>query len=339
VVVLAAAAVGGVYVFGQSEETNVYVAGWDMSLGAKRAFAGEELTGMRMTAPVDGSEAKSVFVPSDGDMFNMYWVGSYKNEQGEMVAFLAKPGDDSLQELSNPDFGCEAQSVYVSGGDVYVAGVFSYLPMLWKNGEIVILDGLSKKGGKAFSVFVSDNDVYVAGFKNNEQDIVVATLWKNGQAQRLSDGRRNAYAFSVFVSGRDVYVAGFEENTQGNTVATLWKNGQAQRLSDERRNAYALSVFVSGRDVYVAGRENNAQGKGVATLWKNGRAQRLSDGGSTAVANSVFVSGRDVYVAGGEDSLYGTRTRLWKNGKVQNSTDEPGYLNSVFVVKKKKGKE
>jgi hypothetical protein len=102
----------------------------------------------------------------------------------------------------------------------------------------------------AYAVFVSGNDVYVAGYTNTShgsrnytsEDHGVATLWKNGKAQRLSNN--DSRARSIYVSGADVYVAGYEKNARGKNVAVLWKNGVAQRLSDGYYDAEARSIFV-----------------------------------------------------------------------------------------------
>jgi hypothetical protein len=129
------------------------------------------------------------------------------------------------------------------------------------------------------AITASAQNVYVAGYTTNAQQIYVATLWKNGVAQKLSDGKTNAQANSVFVSGEDVYVAG---SVGGDAV--LWKNGVAQNIAGS-----VNSIFVFGEDVYVAGYTTNAQRIPVATLWKNGVAQKLSDGKTYAQANSIFV--------------------------------------------------
>ena len=121
-----------------------------------------------------------------------------------------------------------AASVFVSGSDVYVAGVVNNVATLWKNG---VATSLSEGASSSTSVFVSGSDVYVAGEVDN-----VATLWKNGAPASLPAG---AYAHpkSVFVSGSDVYICG--PNGFG---AVLWKNGVATALTDA---TYASSVFVT----------------------------------------------------------------------------------------------
>ena len=123
-----------------------------------------------------------------------------------------------------------AFSVYVSDGDVFVAGnVWDsdkevIRATLWKNG---IAQTLSYIDSRAFSVVVSDGDIYVAGWEDN-----MATLWVNGVSQRLS--YNDSFANSVFVSGDDVFVAGNAGMRWGgygdNSRATLWVNGTPRRL-------------------------------------------------------------------------------------------------------------
>ena len=111
-----------------------------------------------------------------------------------------------------------------------------------------------------------------------------------------------------------------------------------------------------GQDVYVAGFENNAQKNSVARLWKNGKLQHLENGQDNILnssgeygelyeskAYSVFVSDNDVYVTGyemfrknielpnGTRWKYTTRARLWKNGIMQNLSNE-GLDDMAFSV-------
>jgi predicted heme/steroid binding protein len=221
-------------------------------------------------------------------------------------------------------------------GDVYIAwtgAVFGNdiltLALVSKPG---VLFGLSSDSSNANSVFVYGNDVYIAGRRYTEQGNAIAVLWKNFQAQNLTDEVLYGNANSVYVSNGDVYVAGFERNTRGIYVAKLWKNGIAQNLTDGTYNGNAFSVFVYGSDVYVAGGESNAQDVFTAKLWKNGITQNLTDGTRFGAAYSVFVYGSDVYTAG----IRNNNAVVWKNGVAQDLTTDgitnnSRVANSVFV--------
>ena len=128
---------------------------------------------------------------------DVYIVGSEDmniNTFSNSIAKLWKNG--TAQNLTDKtNFTGWANSVFVSAGNVYVAG--------------------NDRG----SIFSGNFD----GFKNSS-----ATLWKNGVVQyHLTNGTNWELASSVFVSGNDVYVAG-EDN--GN--AKLWKNRTAQNLGN-----------------------------------------------------------------------------------------------------------
>jgi hypothetical protein len=260
----------------------------------------------------DDYHASSVFV----DGTDVYVAGYHGNttdvrENGgvhriiQIRALLWKNGEP--QYLTDGSQQVFANSVFVSEGDVYVAGnVFpesnnDYRAVLWKNGEAQYL---SESGHHSYasSIFVSGGDVYVVGTEVNGEE-GGAVLWKNGNRQYLGSAQ-NCSATSLFVSGDDVYVVG----NRGWYEAILWKNGEPQPLSDGSQFAVARSVFVSNGDVYVSG-YNGLENPPV--VWKNGEAQLL--GGGNGEANSIFVSNGDVYVTGEiEDDAV-----IWKNGAVQ----------------------
>jgi len=79
-----------------------------------------------------------------------------------------------------------ANSVYVSGGDVYVAGSAG---TLWKNG---VVQPIIDNARSFYSVFVYGNDVYTAGVDGKGDH-----LWKNGELQEL-EGMGN-WVHSVIV--------------------------------------------------------------------------------------------------------------------------------------------
>lgn len=232
----------------------------------------------------------------------------------------------------NTSGGADANSVYVSGTDVYVAGSdSSSQPVIWKNGVPTILStpGLQ---GEAFSIYISGADVYVAGYEYDINNAIrTAKIWKNGIATSLTNGNTNAEAYSIFVSGTDVYVAGYEFNGLYN-VAKTWKNGSFTPLSNGTSHARARSVFVSGIDVYAVGYEVNGSNN-TALIWKNGSPTSLSSGTTVALSFSVFVSGTDVYAAGYE--ILGGKyvARLWKNGVASSLTNgiNDAFAQSIFV--------
>ncbi len=236
--------------------------------------------------------------------------------------------------LTSGTHPARANSVFVSGTDVYVAGyeysTWGDIAVVWKNGVATNLAGGVYPNGSSYdahanSVFVSGTDVYVAGYAYN-----AAIIWKNGAATQLAGGTIQNYAeaFSVFTSGPDVYVAGttqFFYPNDNSRAATLWKNALRTDFNTYSITASANSVFVSGTDVYVAGGEQVA-GSTTAKVWKNGVATTLSNDFSDA--NAVVVSGADVYVAGHTSNT----AMVWKNGvAIQLSIVPSSDAKSVFV--------
>ena len=263
---------------------------------------------------------------------NVYVAGSIGN-----TAVVWKNG--VATNLTNGTNPARANSVFVSGTDVYVAG-YEYIAgggfsiaKVWKNGVATDLSSAAIYAS-ANSVFVSGTDVYVAGTVG-----FTAKVWKNGIATTLTDGINRASAGSVFVSGTDVYVAGQEQLGQFGAanyykVAKVWKNGVGINLTSGPRDADAGSVFVSGTDVYVAGRDQSGGISQAAKVWKNGVATNLTDGTNAAQANAVFVSGTDVYVAGEESNSSGNNIpKVWKNGVAANLTNGTTAIQilSIFV--------
>jgi hypothetical protein len=179
---------------------------------------------------------------------------------------------------------------------------------------------------------VADADVFVAGcvLDASRAAYDVATIWRNGVAQSLSDGTSPACAEGIAISGTDVYAVGHISSE-----ALLWKNGVAQVLPHGTGASNATGVAVAGGDVYVAGwtvqttevAPGSFVSASVATVWKNGVAASLSDPRLAASARAVVLEGADVYVAGdvnaGCIAPCGSQNvaTVWKNGVPMALTD------------------
>lgn len=193
----------------------------------------------------------------------------------------------------------------------------------WKNGvEVPLTAGTSATQGWARGMHVEGADIYVVGYEFNGI-VYTAKLWKNGVANSLSNGSRDAQALAISVSGNDVYIAGYETNAAGKSVAVIWKNGIASALTDGVNNAQVNGLFISQSDVYAVGYEI-VSGTSVAKFWKNGVATNLPGSGNGNSANSVVVSGGNVYVSGNEFTFSGlSKAMIWTNGV-------PTYLTDGF---------
>jgi hypothetical protein len=245
--------------------------------------------------------------------------------------------------LTDGTYEAMAESIFVSGGDVYVAG-YQSLPAAggdvityWKNGVAVPLTGPTY--GEARSIAVSGGDVYVAGWTEDSVEYApnswvtgpVAKLWKNGVLASLSDlVATTAVAESVVVSGPDVYVAGYAAPTlyaSGSEpwTAQYWKNGQAVPLSDGVHGAKAFAISVAGDSVFAAGFTSAGAGD-LATVWNNGSAVRWTQGSTDGLILALAAPGipflpeqfaGNLYAAGYE----GSTAKVWVNGVPQSLTD------------------
>jgi len=233
---------------------NVYVVG---------SYDGAKLWKNGVIYSLDGYTASSVFI-SGNDVYvagyevseasDSIMTGPRSTIMSPPIARLWKNG--IVQNLNLKSKYSKANSVFVLGSDVYVAGVeflksdyWRETAVLWKNGVAQYLNFDSADSirgnqvGVAHSVFVSENgDVYVGGYVGyvdwvKFDFINYPVLWKNGVAQKLSGGdTRLGFGIDrsntpVFVSGEDVYVAGSTGNfLNSNFIAAIWKNGNVMEL-------------------------------------------------------------------------------------------------------------
>ena len=134
-----------------------------------------------------------IFYAADPFPLMNYWANG--------VATDLNTGND----LSSPhnNYG-EVSSIFVSGKDVYIAGMD----------------------------------------ETTNQMINNAVYWKNGVETVLPSSAANAFASSIYVSGDDVYIAGYEYNNGQPKYAVYWKNGVEVKLTDDTSETFATSIFV-----------------------------------------------------------------------------------------------
>jgi len=241
--------------------------------------------------------------------------------------------------VSDGTKNARVNSIFVSGGDVYLAGSEDITPYrnrraaYWKNKTRIYLTSDTNQNSEINSIFIAGNDVYAAGFETTNQGYG-AKYWKNGIAVNLTNYTGFAKATSIVVNGTDVYVAGFDSRN-GITVAKYWKNGVEINLSNGSADALTSVIAVSGTDVYVAGKEYNSSTLNyVAKYWKNGISVKLTDGTNDADANSMVVIGNDVYISGFEKDGFKNVAKYWKNGaetKLQISVHSESNSHSIAV--------
>lgn len=203
-----------------------------------------------------GSAAGSISV-SGGDI---YVAGtSYETIQLAANSYLLYPTavywkNGVLVALTDGTHDSQANSIFVSKDDVYIAGAVSDKPV--------------------------PADASIPNIGPNH-----ATYWKNGNAIELaSDG--SSSATSIYVSGGDVYVAGRDLSAAG-ALAVYWKNGVESRLTTSG-GASADQIVVLGSDVYVAGTVLAPETHSYhAVYWKNGKPTVLSNGPYHSRATSI----------------------------------------------------
>ncbi len=212
-----------------------------------------------------------------------------------------------------------ANSIAVSGNDVYVCGVATvnneYVAVYWKNGVIQTLEG-AVPYSLANAITIAGTDVYIAG--NAGKNGTVAVYWKNGKLVSLEAGEGNAIA----IAGTDIYVAGATASG-----AAYWKNSIRTNLDDSSVDPVvtrtdATDIAIAGTDIHVAGYINNV----YAVYWKNGKRILLNNPSTNMNVsnnkNNILVIDTTVYIS------FNTAD-YWKNGKIIHAGN--GYGTGIAV--------
>jgi hypothetical protein len=277
--------------------------------------------------------------------------------------------DGELTRVSSKDSQlASANSIFVDGDDVYVAGyrinseyTFSNLwPLLeaalWVNGKETILDTPFGCTSYAHSVCVSDGDVYVAGYYERYWiDYPVAVVWKNGVRTELTDPLLvvdddnnlvwgiDSKAFSVAVSNGNVYVAGLTLLYEGGMIppsftVTVWKNGEI--LYAVGACGYPpFKLFVKGDDVYVASMDDDPRNQypgwygSVPTVWKNGVATHLGPGNTMNSLHARFYTTPSSVFVDDDDNVYVTaRMEIFKEEYLEDVHRSIYWKNGEEII-------
>ena len=108
------------------------------------------------------------------------------------------------QNLSVYTGDSKANSIFISGPDIYVAGTVSNNAVYWINGNFNKLNGIY-----ANSIYVNNKDVYVGGATWGQTQTARATYWKNGIMFYQLDGRADKSMInSTFYFNSKVYSCG-----------------------------------------------------------------------------------------------------------------------------------
>jgi hypothetical protein len=190
-----------------------------------------------------------------------------------------------------------AKSLYVSSGDVYIAGNIQEEAfgirhaVYWKNTEIHKLTSTDSVGSSADAIFVQQNNVYAIGTDGSSFDH--EKYWKNGQHMPISTlaPPYRIHPTDIFVTKNDVYITGYEYNngaTIGGGIAKYWKNGVGIPLNDGSTLQVPWSIKVFDDNIYIAGVENHYT-SAKAVYWKNGEKIELSDINDASGIYDIFL--------------------------------------------------
>lgn len=200
--------------------SDVYVAGYAANdIGSVSAVYWKNNVPVYLT----GVSALAITI-NGGDIYVAGSSVNYTLSRGDLTTYwkntVATALPDPLPGFNNGF----ANGIAVSGNDVYMVGNDGK-GEFWKNGFAAPFSG--GQDADPWAIALSGADIYIGGGGYGVNNVLVATIWKNGTAIQLSDGTSNAAAYAIVINGKNVYAAGYTTDKGNNAVPTLWKNSAA----------------------------------------------------------------------------------------------------------------
>lgn len=115
-----------------------------------------------------------------------------------------------------------ANSIYIDGDDVFVAGMEDFQAIYWKNGEANYLP----QGTGATGIVAKNGNVYICGYEAS-MDGDMACCWINNKRYLLDNGTRTA-GITVDENGK-VYIVGYYyDRTTGVFYMRYWTDAETE---------------------------------------------------------------------------------------------------------------
>lgn len=214
-----------------------------------------------------------------------------------------------------------------SAGYVYSGGVST--ATVWDGSTPRTLRSGSSSGSSAVNGMCVDisNNLHCVGYVTDGGGYKVAMSWVSDSEVSLTDVSVDSEGVAVCVDAvGNVYIAGYVGDS-----AVLWCNGVVDTLSSGGLQSYATGVTVGGDGVvYISGFTTSADGVQTPVLWSGGVMSELSSMAGTA--NGVAVADDEVYVVGQVDGTNYLDAVVWRNGTIQQLTQQTSNSNATAVV-------
>jgi uncharacterized membrane protein len=215
--------------------------------------------------PKSGGESVALAINQSGVAVGWTLLGVHGNRAGA----LEWSADGRVTALECSDGSPQCYAVGISDAGI-VVGNDSYTGAIEWSKEGVMSPLAIPDGIAAALANASNANGDVAGFAYQDDDAVVAMIWRDGVPQQL-DGIGTGTCQASSLNGADEVVGDC-----GGTVPVLWKSGIPVALPfvEGLVTAQAFGIDDSGTAVgsgYIAGAPTNA-----ALLWKDGQAFTLN---------------------------------------------------------------